>query len=162
MSWECVNWNHILLSDQWRDFQMRRRNISFHEIYCISWPTKSSWNLVISCFVSWKLNPTKCLRDFLLQTSRLLSKRWEIKRLRDWELWGSLLNNRNGLSVKNMALLYKQLFRSVTDYACPIWRSAALTPVRKLLVLHCFKCTLVRWLTGKFTRIWEVHSLPTT
>jgi hypothetical protein len=51
---------------------------------------------------------------------------------------GPLLN-RSGLSIKNGVLLYKQLIRPIMDYACPIWRSAAHTHVRKLQVLQS-KC----------------------
>jgi hypothetical protein len=50
-----------------------------------------------------------------------------------------LLNRRSGLSIKNGVLLYKQLSRPITDFACPIWRSAAHTHVRKLQVLQS-KC----------------------
>jgi hypothetical protein len=50
-----------------------------------------------------------------------------------------LLNRRSGLSVKIDVLLYKQLIRPMMDYACPIWRSAARSHVRKLQVLHS-KC----------------------
>jgi hypothetical protein len=52
---------------------------------------------------------------------------------------GPLLNRRSGLSIKNGVLLYKQLIRSIMDYACLIWRSAAHTHVRKLQVLQS-KC----------------------
>jgi hypothetical protein len=52
---------------------------------------------------------------------------------------GPLLNRRSGLSIKNGVLLYKQLIRPIMDYACPIWRSAAHTHVRKLQVLQS-KC----------------------
>jgi hypothetical protein len=33
---------------------------------------------------------------------------------------GPLLNRRNGLSVRNGVLLYKQLIGPMMDYACPI------------------------------------------
>jgi hypothetical protein len=52
---------------------------------------------------------------------------------------GPLLNRRSGLSIRNGVLLYKQLVRPTMDYACPVWRSAARSHVRKLQVLH-FKC----------------------
>jgi hypothetical protein len=55
---------------------------------------------------------------------------------------GPLLNRRSGLSIKNGVLLYKQLIRAMMDYACPIWRSAAHTHVRKLQVLQS-KCLLI-------------------
>jgi hypothetical protein len=43
------------------------------------------------------------------------------------------------LSVRNGVLLYKQLIRPLMHYACPIWRSAARSHVRKLQVLKS-KC----------------------
>jgi hypothetical protein len=54
-------------------------------------------------------------------------------------VFGPLRNRRSGLSVRNGVLLYKQLIRPVMDYACPIWRSAARSHVRKLQVLQS-KC----------------------
>jgi hypothetical protein len=45
---------------------------------------------------------------------------------------GPLLNRRSGLSIRNGVLLYKQLICLMMDYACPIWRSAARSHVRKL------------------------------
>ena len=58
---------------------------------------------------------------------------------------GPLLNRKSGLSVRNEVLLYKQLIRPVMDYACPAWRSAARTHVRRLKVLQS-KC--LRLATG--------------
>jgi hypothetical protein len=52
---------------------------------------------------------------------------------------GPLLKRRSGLSVRNGVLLYKQLIRPMMDYACPIWRSAALSHVQKLQLLQS-KC----------------------
>jgi hypothetical protein len=52
---------------------------------------------------------------------------------------GSLRNRRSGLSVRNGVLLYKQLIRPMMDYACPNWRSAVRSHVRKLRVLQS-KC----------------------
>jgi hypothetical protein len=49
---------------------------------------------------------------------------------------GPLLNRRIGLSVRNCVLLYKQLIHPKMEYACPIWRSAARSQVRKLQVLQ--------------------------
>ena len=50
-----------------------------------------------------------------------------------------LLNRKSDLSVRNGVLLYKQLIRPMLDYACPAWRSAARSPVRRLQVLQS-KC----------------------
>jgi hypothetical protein len=58
---------------------------------------------------------------------------------------GSLLNRKSYLSVRNGVLLYKQLIRPMMDYACPAWRSAARSHIRRLQVLHS-KC--LRLATG--------------
>jgi hypothetical protein len=52
---------------------------------------------------------------------------------------GSLLNRKSDLCVRNGVLLYKQLIRPMMDYACSLWRSAALSHVRRLQVLQS-KC----------------------
>jgi len=51
---------------------------------------------------------------------------------------GPLLN-RSDLSVRHRVLLYKQLIQPLKDYACPAWRSAARSHVRRLQVLE-YKC----------------------
>ena len=58
---------------------------------------------------------------------------------------GSLLDRKSDLSVRNGVLLYKQLIRPMMDYACPAWRSADRTHVRRLQVLQS-KC--LRLATG--------------
>jgi hypothetical protein len=58
---------------------------------------------------------------------------------------GPLLNRKSDLSVRNGVLLYTQLIRPMMDYACPAWRSAARSHVRRLQVLQ-FKC--LRLATG--------------
>jgi hypothetical protein len=58
---------------------------------------------------------------------------------------GPPLNRRIDLSIRNGVLLYKQLIRNMIDYACPTWRSAARTPIRRLQLLQ-FKC--LRLATG--------------
>jgi len=52
---------------------------------------------------------------------------------------GPLLNRKSDLSVRNGVLLYTQLIRPLMDYACPAWRSAARSHVRRLQVLQS-KC----------------------
>ena len=52
---------------------------------------------------------------------------------------GPLLNRKIDLSVRNGVLLYKQLIRSMMDYACPAWRSAGRSHVRRLQMLQS-KC----------------------
>jgi hypothetical protein len=60
-------------------------------------------------------------------------------------LLGPLLKRRSELSIRIGVLLYKQLIRRMMDYACPAWRSAARTHVRRLQVLQS-KC--LRLVTG--------------
>jgi hypothetical protein len=75
---------------------------------------------------------------------------------------GPLLNRRSGLSVRNGVLLYKQLICPMMDYACPIWRSAARSHVRKLRVLQS-KClriaTNAPWYVGN-RQIHEDLGIP--
>ena len=58
---------------------------------------------------------------------------------------GPLLNSKSDLSIRNGVLLYKQLIRPMMDYACPTWRSADRSHVRRLQVLQS-KC--LRLVTG--------------
>jgi hypothetical protein len=51
-------------------------------------------------------------------------------------LLSSLLHRRIGLFIRNGVQLYKQLMRPMMDYACPIWRSAACSHLRKLQVIQ--------------------------
>jgi len=46
------------------------------------------------------------------------------------------LNKRSDLSIRNGVMLHKQLIRPMMDYACPAWRYAARTHVRRLQVLQ--------------------------
>jgi hypothetical protein len=75
---------------------------------------------------------------------------------------GPLLKRRICLSVGNGVLLYKQLIRPMMDYAYPIWRSAARSHVRKLLVLQS-KClriaTNAPWYAGN-RQIHEDLGIP--
>jgi hypothetical protein len=57
----------------------------------------------------------------------------------------SLLNRRSGLSIRKGVLLYRQLTRPTMDYACPVWRSAARSNIRKLQALQS---TCLRIATG--------------
>jgi 4-amino-4-deoxy-L-arabinose transferase-like glycosyltransferase len=49
---------------------------------------------------------------------------------------GPHLNRKSDLSVRNGVLLNKQHIRPLMDYACPAWRSAAHSHIRKLQVLQ--------------------------
>jgi len=55
---------------------------------------------------------------------------------------GPLLSTKSDLPIRNVVLLYKQLIRPMMDYACPAWRSAARSHVRRLHVLQW--CPLLR------------------
>jgi len=50
-----------------------------------------------------------------------------------------LLNRWSDLSIRNGVLLFNQLFRPLMEYACPAWRSADQTHVRRLQFLQS-KC----------------------
>ena len=52
---------------------------------------------------------------------------------------GPLLSRKSDLSIRNGVLLYKQLIRPMMDYACPAWRSATGSLVRRVQVLQS-KC----------------------
>jgi hypothetical protein len=52
---------------------------------------------------------------------------------------GTLLNRKSDFSIRKGFLLYKQLILLMMDYACPAWRSATCTHVRRLQVLQS-KC----------------------
>ena len=49
---------------------------------------------------------------------------------------GPFLNRKSDQSIRNGVLLYKQLILPLIDYACPTWRSAARSHVRRLQVLQ--------------------------
>jgi hypothetical protein len=70
---------------------------------------------------------------------RHTSTRWERRQLKDWACLAPSLTREANLSFRNGVLLYKQLIRPIMDYACPIWRSAVRSHVRKLQVLQS-KC----------------------
>ena len=52
------------------------------------------------------------------------------------EMPGTVHNRISGLSIINGVLLYKHLIHPMTDYVCPIWRSAVYTNGRKLYVVQ--------------------------
>ena len=71
-----------------------------------------------------------------------------IEQVRKWAaqtmgMPGTLLNRKNDLSVRNVVLLYKQVIRTMMDYACHAWRSAVRTHVRRLWLLQSFAQPLV-------------------
>jgi hypothetical protein len=69
---------------------------------------------------------------------------------------GPLLNRRSGLSVRNGVLLYRQPIRPMMFYACPIWRSAARSHVRKLQVLQS-KCLRIATNTPWYVTNKQIH-----
>ena len=80
---------------------------------------------------------------------------------------GRLLNRRSDLSIRSGVRLYKQLIRPLMDYACPAWRSAARTHVRRLQVCSPSVFALLRvphgtLVAGRFTRIWLFRYSPTS
>ena len=77
---------------------------------------------------------------------------------------GALLNRKSDLSIRNGVLLYKQLIRPMMDYACPAWRSAPRSHVRRLQVLQstCLRHALLPPGTDRYTRICAFRCLPST
>jgi hypothetical protein len=69
---------------------------------------------------------------------------------------GSLLNRRSELSIQNGVLLYKQLIRPMMEYACPVWRSAARSHVRKLQVIQS-KCLRLATGASWYVRKRQIH-----
>jgi hypothetical protein len=69
---------------------------------------------------------------------------------------GPLLKKSTDLSIRNRVMLYKQLIRPMVDYACPAWRLAARTYVRKLQVLQfmrlCFATGAPWYVSGRENR----------
>jgi len=72
---------------------------------------------------------------------------------------GPLLNRKCDLSVRNGVLLYKQLIHPMMDYACPAWRSAARTHVRRLQVLLC-KCLRLATDAPWYVSNSQIHEDP--
>jgi len=69
---------------------------------------------------------------------------------------GTLLNRKCYLSIKMGVLLYKQLIRPVMDYACPAWKSAARTHVRRLQVLQS-KCICLATSAPSYVSNRQIH-----
>ena len=44
----------------------------------------------------------------------------------------TLLNKRSGLSIRNGLMLYHQLIHPMMDYACPVWRHAVDSHLKRL------------------------------
>ena len=69
---------------------------------------------------------------------------------------GPLLNRKSDLSVRNGVLLHKQLIRPLMEYACPAWRSAARSHVRRLQILQS-KCLLLTTSAPWYVRSRQIH-----
>jgi hypothetical protein len=69
---------------------------------------------------------------------------------------GPVLNSRSGLSIRNGVLLFKELVRPMMDYACPIWRYAACSYIRKLQVLQS-KCLRIAAGAPWYIRSRQIH-----
>lgn len=113
------------------------------------------------------VNTAHCLGVILDQQ---LTWSTHIDQLRKKVVWrlgvlGRLLSRGSGLFIRNGVLLYKQLIYPMMDYACPICRSTTCACARKLQTsIQVFTLLPVHpgtWVTGKFTRIWELHSFLT-
>jgi len=75
---------------------------------------------------------------------------------------GPLRNRRSDLSIRNGVLLYKQLIHPMLDDACPVWRSAARSHVRKLQMLQS-KCLHIATNTPSYVgnrQIYEDLEIP--
>jgi hypothetical protein len=68
----------------------------------------------------------------------------------------SSLHRRSGLSIRNGVLLYKQLILPMMDYACPIWKSAVCTHLRKLQVIQS-KCLRIATGAPWYMRNVQIH-----
>lgn len=74
---------------------------------------------------------------------------------------GILLDRRSGFAIINEVSLYKQIILPIMDYACTLWRSAAVTRVRKLQVLQTKCLSIATKDLGTFltaNSIWFVSS----
>jgi len=69
---------------------------------------------------------------------------------------GPLLKRKSDLSFRNEDLLYKQLIRPMMDYACPAWRSAACSHVRRLQVLQS-KCLRLATVAPWYVSNRQIH-----
>jgi hypothetical protein len=69
---------------------------------------------------------------------------------------GPLLNRRSGLSIRNGVLLYKQLIRPMMDYACPVWRFAPRSYIKKLQVVQS-KCLRIATSAPWYIGIRQIH-----
>jgi hypothetical protein len=67
-----------------------------------------------------------------------------------------LLNRKSDLSIRNGVLLYKQLIRPMIDHACPAWRSAARTHVRRLRVFQS-KCLRLAAGAPRYVSNRQIH-----
>jgi 4-amino-4-deoxy-L-arabinose transferase-like glycosyltransferase len=69
---------------------------------------------------------------------------------------GPRLNMKSDLPVRNGVLLYKQLIRPMLSYACPAWRSTALSYVRKMQLLES-KCLRLATVAPWYVSNKQIH-----
>ena len=69
---------------------------------------------------------------------------------------GPILKRKCDLSVRYGVLLYKQLILPMKDYACPTWKSAARTHVRRLQVLQS-KCIRLATVAPLYVSNRHIH-----
>ena len=67
-----------------------------------------------------------------------------------------LLNRKSVHSVRNGVLLYRQLIRPMMDYACPAWRFAARSHIRRLEVLQS-KCLRLATGAPRYVSNRQIH-----
>ena len=69
---------------------------------------------------------------------------------------GPLVNRISGLSIRNGVLLHKHLIRPMMEYACPFWRSAARSYIKKLQVVQS-KCLRIATNASWYIGNREIH-----
>jgi len=102
-----------------------------------------------SCKIKFRLNFKRLLEVYFNTNNKKDGKTCKLQassephlkvlRAQRMGMLGPLLNRKSDLSVRNGVLLYKQLIRPMMDSACPAFRYAARSHVRRLQVLQ-FKC----------------------
>jgi hypothetical protein len=67
-----------------------------------------------------------------------------------------LLNRMSDVSFRKVVLLCKQLIRPMMDYACPAWRYATCTHIRRLQVLQT-KCLRLATVAPLYVSSRQIH-----
>jgi hypothetical protein len=101
-----------------------------------------------ACYLGVTVDARLTWRPHIIQVRKKASQRLGVL--------GSLPNRRRGLSIRNGVLLYKQLIRSMMDYACPIWRCAAPSYVEQLQVFQS-KCLRIATGAQRYISNRQIH-----